>query len=98
MCCNTVAHCMSGSSTFFVGAFQYFGYSGHIFCLFREFFSFLYGEARARETNEANLTNLMNEQRNSACSLMLTVTKLRKQTSTISFFLNLVLKCSTQVE
>jgi hypothetical protein len=97
VCCNTVAHCMSGSITFFIVALQYFSYSGHIFCLFREIF-FLYGEVRARETNEANLTSLMNEQRNFACSLMLPVTKLREQTSTRSFFLNIVLKCSTQVE
>jgi len=79
---------MSGSSTFFIAAFQYFGYSGHIFCLSREvffFFKYIYGEVRARETNEANLTNLMNEQRNCACSLMLTVTKLREQTSTRVF-------------
>ena len=93
---KTVAHSMSGSSTFFIAAFQYFGYSGHIFGLFREFF--FYREVRARETNEANLTNLMNEQGNFACSFMLTVTKLREQTSTRRFFLNLVLKCSTQVE
>jgi len=58
----------------------------------------LYREVRAGETNEANLTNLMNEQGNFACSFMLTVTKLREQTSTRRFFLNLVLKCSTQVE
>jgi hypothetical protein len=47
VCCNTVAHCMSGSSTFFIAAFQYFSYSGHISCLLREIF-FSMGEVRAR--------------------------------------------------
>jgi len=39
---------MSGSSTFFIAAFQYFGYSGHIFGLFREFF-FLSGSTGKRD-------------------------------------------------